>query len=350
MAGFTILLATMILFTATSFCRLAHAEETDTGAVRKRAAIKYEDIPRKVLAFYYPWYGTQAFTGSWVHYEDIDTEAKTIASSTHYPSIGPYDSHDPEAVAYHMDMAERAGIDGFIVSWWGQGDFSDNAMPVILDEAQKKGIEVTIYYERVPEEKSERAVDDFLYILGKYGSHPAYQKVGGKPVIFVYGRAMGQLDIVAWASVLAEVERRHPSGLVAIADRYDRPAARIFDGIHTYNYAGAAAGRSPGQIIQMMRRRYSDAIKIADEFKRISCLTIIPGYDDTKIRTPGLVVQRHDGKLYEQTWEMAIALKPHWVLITSFNEWHEGSEIEPSVEYGDQYIQLTRKWSDKFKS
>jgi len=100
----------------------------------------------------------------------------------------------------------------------------------------------------------------------------------------------------------------------------------------------------------MMRRRYSDAIKIADEFKRISCLTIIPGYDDTKIRTPGLVVQRHDGKLYEQTWEMAIALKPHWVLITSFNEWHEGSEIEPSVEYGDQYIQLTRKWSDKFKS
>jgi len=193
MAGFTILLATMILFTATSFCRLAHAEETDTGAVRKRAAIKYEDIPRKVLAFYYPWYGTQAFTGSWVHYEDIDTEAKTIASSTHYPSIGPYDSHDPEAVAYHMDMAERAGIDGFIVSWWGQGDFSDNAMPVILDEAQKKGIEVTIYYERVPEEKSERAVDDFLYILGKYGSHPAYQKVGGKPVIFVYGRAMGQL-------------------------------------------------------------------------------------------------------------------------------------------------------------
>ena len=86
MAGFTILLATMTLFTAMSLCQLAHAEETDAGAVRKRAAIKHEDIPRKVLAFYYPWYGTEAFTGRWVHYKDIDTEAKTIASYTQYPS------------------------------------------------------------------------------------------------------------------------------------------------------------------------------------------------------------------------------------------------------------------------
>jgi len=350
MAEFIVLLIFAMFITVVSFCSSAFAGETDAGAVRKRSAIKHQDIPRKVLAFYYPWYGTQAFTGKWIHYKDIDTDAKTIGDLTHYPSIGPYDSHDPEAVAYHMELAQRAGVDGFIVSWWGKRDFSDDAMPVILDEAQKRNIEVTVYHEDVPDGKSESAVDDFLYVLEKYGSHPAYQRFHDKPVIFVYGRSMGRLDIIGWASVLAEVERRYPSGLIAVADRLDRPAARIFDGIHTYNYAGDAAGRSAGQITQMMRRRYSSVVKLVGEFGRISCLTIIPGYDDTKVRTPGLVVERYDGKLYEQTWEMAIRLSPNWILITSFNEWHEGSEIEPSEEYGDQYIKLTRKWSDKFKA
>ena len=350
MTGFSVLITLTMLSMLLFARRIAYAGESDASAVRRRSSIRHEDIQPRVLAFYYPWYGTQTFTGKWRHYNDIDTESKTIGSSSHYPAIGPYDSHDPEAVAYHVELAERAGIDGFIVSWWGKGDFSDEAMPVILDESQKKGREVTIYYEQVPEQKPDQAVDEFVYILDKYGSHPAYQKVHEKPVIFVYGRALGQLDIVTWASVIAETERRYTPGLMAIADRLDRPAARIFDGIHTYNFAGAAAGRSPGSVTQMMRRRYSEAVKAAEEFKRISCLTIIPGYDDTRVRTPGLVVERHDGKLYQQMWEMVTALAPHSVLITSFNEWHEGSEIEPSTEYGEKYIELTREWSDKFEN
>lgn len=31
------------------------------------------------------------------------------------------------------------------------------------------------------------------------------------------------------------------------------------------------------------------------------------------------------------------------LLVTSFNEWHEGTEIEPSTEFGDAYLRLTEE-------
>ena len=48
-------------------------------------------------------------------------------------------------------------------------------------------------------------------------------------------------------------------------------------------------------------------------------------------------------------WEQAINARPQWILITSFNEWHEGSEIEPSFEDGYFYLERTAYWSRRFK-
>lgn len=76
---------------------------------------------------------------------------------------------------------------------------------------------------------------------------------------------------------------------------------------------------------------------------------MIPGYDDTKIRKPGLSIDRHNGDLYRTLWKAAIDAAPDWVLITSWNEWHEGSEIEPSVEDGQQYLKLTSEFAQAFK-
>ncbi|HEX30581.1 TPA: hypothetical protein ENG04_10925, partial [Candidatus Poribacteria bacterium] len=57
--------------------------------------------PKLVLAFYYPWYGNPQVSGRWVHWSGMDQEKKEIASSTHYPTLGPYDSHDPKLCDQH---------------------------------------------------------------------------------------------------------------------------------------------------------------------------------------------------------------------------------------------------------
>ncbi|MBI2899372.1 MAG: hypothetical protein HYY17_04260 [Planctomycetes bacterium] len=307
----------------------------------ERCRIRHAEIPRKVLAFYYPWYGNPRVSKHWSHWEGVDVDKKDIRSSTRYPVLGPYDSHDPEVVAQHCDWAKEAGIDVLISSWWGRGDFTDRALPLILETAKRKGLEVSIYYEQVPA-GAESAADDFAYLAEKYGSHPAWFRVDGKPVVFVYGRAMGQLGLEQWAGVLKRV--------FAVADDLGRPAARIFDGTHTYNTCGDLAGRKAEEIGPLVKRLFSRAVADADRCGRASCVTVIPGYDDTKIRKPGIRAERLDGESYRRQWEAAIELDPHWVAITSFNEWHEGSEIEPSVELGDAYLKLTAEYAKKFKS
>jgi len=66
-------------------------------------------------------------------------------------------------------------------------------------------------------------------------------------------------------------------------------------------------------------------------------------------RTPGTVARRLDGDLYRAQWDAAAQSDADWVVITSFNEWHEGSDIEPSKEHGEKYLRLTRKYAEQFK-
>ncbi len=310
-------------------------------------------VPRKVLAFYYPWYGNANVpggSGRWAHWSGVDETNRTIDSSTHYPQLGPYDSHDRKLIAQHCKWAKQAGIDGWIVSWWGHGAFSDQAMSRILDACAEAGLEVTVYYETVPGKKNaDSAAGDLLRMLERYAKHRAWLRVGRRPVVFIYGRAIGEIGLPAWRDVVAELAQRYRPQPLLIGDRIGRRAAEVFDGLHTYNTAGALRGKSLDEVKQWAQETYPGWVQIAKKAKRISTITVIPGYDDTKIRTPGLRVERFGGHSYRAQWEAAIAAGPDWILITSWNEWHEGSEIEPSVELGDRYLGLTAEFARKFK-
>jgi hypothetical protein len=76
----------------------------------------------------------------------------------------------------------------------------------------------------------------------------------------------------------------------------------------------------------------------------------MPGYDDRKARPgSGFARSRDGGEYYRQNWRAAIDSKPHWVIVNSFNEWPEGTYIEPSQAYGHLYLDLTREWAARFK-
>ena len=55
------------------------------------------------------------------------------------------------------------------------------------------------------------------------------------------------------------------------------------------------------------------------------------------------------GTLYEAMWEAAIAARPRFITVCSFNEWGEGTQIEPCLEYEDLYLRLTARWAKVFR-
>jgi hypothetical protein len=213
-----------------------------------------------------------------------------------------------------------------------------------------KDFKASIYWETAlgsGREQIDGAIADLVYVLSRYGSNRAFLKVDQKPVLFVYGRVMGQVPLASWPMII-EGARAKAGDFLLIADGYQPTFARLFDGVHTYNNCAEVQGKPPDVLRAWAAHNYAEAVSLARQHRRISCVTVIPGYDDTKIRRPGLAASRQDGQTYAVLWEEAIRAQPDWVLITSWNEWHEGSEIEPSWEDGDQYLKLTAKYAPGF--
>jgi hypothetical protein len=124
----------------------------------------------------------------------------------------------------------------------------------------------------------------------------------------------------------------------------DETYLRVFDGHHLYMIAWA---RNPFAELNKWPRRIRnfgpDKIWVA---------TVNPGADNRKVPTqPEKVVRdRENGNYYRETWHAAFSTYPDWIMITSWNEWPEGTMIEPSVTYGNLYLDITRQFAAQFKS
>lgn len=290
-------------------------------------------VPKLVWAFYYPWY----YRNQWYTNEAlIDT-----------PIDGPHTSSDPDVIEMHIQQALSAGIDGFIVSWWGENDYTDQNLKIILDVASEYDFKITIYLESLGDgpRSEEELKSMFLSFFRSYGNDSRYYRVDGNPVIFVW--AVESHPPAVWESIISDVEHAGYTG-VYIAMTSQPDYLGVFNGLHLYGIVGI-------DNLSLVYERLSIACRTCgylheSEERFLWAATMCPGYDDRKIpgRT-GIYQPRENGEYYKTTCEAALNSRPDWLLITSFNEWYENTHIEPSVSYGQTYLDLTRTFSSEFK-
>ena len=124
-------------------------------------------------------------------------------------------------------------------------------------------------------------------------------------------------------------------GLVVEKHHLEDMVVAGFDGFYTYF---AADGFTFGST----RRNWAYLNKYAKDHSLIFIPSIGPGYIDTRVRpwNDENTRKRLRGRYYEQSWSNAIELNPLLVSITSFNEWHEGSQIENAIPKNTSYKYL----------
>ncbi len=317
-----------------------------------------KDLKGKVLSFYYPWYTSpHGPSGRWDHWQDVTEDS--IFDSAHYPLHGAYDSNDENVIRSHIAIAKQSGIDAFIVSWWGIGSYEEKPVDEILTQAEQMDLNVTFYYESVRDLTKDEIVDELTYLFESYSEHPAFLKVSGKPAVFVYAVPAYNRDPEFWLDVRGRVEENVGS-VVLIGDTDDEEYLHVFDGFHVYIHLGGdvpgfyrgcvdqfEVGVSPMDTDELFTAAYSgeDIHMSVKPF----LLTVTPGFDATSWGRLEPYVDRLDGETYAGYWDVVEELDPHSVLITSWNEWHEGTEMEPSREHGFDYIGMTRGFIEEYK-
>lgn len=300
---------------------------------------------RDVIAFYYGWYGNPATDGEWRNWNHAvaDDSGKRFPGgedigANFYPEAGAYSSAEVETLDRQMLELRRARVGVISASWWGKDHMTDRNMKRLLDVAHTHGIFVNFHIEPFGGRNGKTTKEALRYIIDTYGKHPAMHRMttdGGtnRPVFFLYDSYLTPAE--DWAEVLTGGKPESIRGT-----KYDavmiglwvkeKDGAAIkkagFDGFYTYfGSDGFTWGSSS--------KNWAAMAKFATGNSLLFVPSVGPGYIDTRIRpwNNSTTRDRSNGRYYEKMFKAAIAVKPEIISITSYNEWHEGTQIEPAA-------------------
>ncbi|XP_064836177.1 glycoprotein endo-alpha-1,2-mannosidase-like protein [Oncorhynchus masou masou] len=363
---------------------------SDTKVVFTKSDREYS-IFYDVQIFYYLWYGTPQMDGKYIHWDHVlvphwdpkiapshakgrHTPPEDIASSF-FPELGPYSSRDPSVLESHMSQIEAAAAGVLVLSWYppgiadNHGEPCEDLVPAVMDAAHRHSIKVAFHIQPYKGRTDLSMHDNIKYIIDKYGNHGAFYRfrlTTGRilPLFYVYDSYLTSPE--AWADLL------HPAGAhtlrgtpydgvflaLVVEERHKHEIlAGGFDGMYTYF---ASNGFSFGSSHQNWK-----AVKaFCDGNNLLFVPSAGPGYVDTAVRpwNNHNTRNRVNGRYYETSLQAALSVRPEIVTITSFNEWHEGTQIEKAVprktvsrlylDYqphrSNLYLELTRKWAEHF--
>lgn len=233
-----------------------------------------------------------------------------------------------------MEMIAKAGIGVAVMSWWGKDGYEDKSLNSYLDIASKYDVKLAFHIEPFYK-TAEELKEQLEYISSEYGDHSAVFRVNNKPFYYLYDSY--KLDVSEWQKLLT------PEGSLSLRDTaadgtfiglwvHENEGSFFanggFDGFYTY-FA------SNGFVYGSTTSNWQTLSSFATQNDLLFIPCVGPGYLDTRIRpwNGGNTKNRESGVYYEQMFSAALNTDPDFIGITSFNEWHEGTQIEPAIPF-----------------
>lgn len=313
-----------------------------------------------ILAHYLPWFTADPPSGKWgwhwtMNHFDPDkvVDGRREIASHFYPLIGPYDSDDPDLAECDALLMKYAGIDGAVIDWNGTDDYYDYAAnnrgaELFAKALRRAGLKYAVMYEDnsvrelikggrlAPGDAILHGQQTLEWLQTHWFSSPAYVTLDNRPLFLVWGGNGGYYQGAQWDQIFSVLPRqpefftelgRNPPAVGGFG--WPQPAggtAASFTALDTFYgwYANTA------DFVAVAYPRFDDI------------------YAEAGVHGSWGHIDDQNGKTYEETLAKALASGAPAVQIATWNDWGEGTQIEPSVEFGYRDLETTQRLRKKY--
>lgn len=301
--------------------------------------------PMKVYAHYMPWFETPTSSADKIwgqHWTMANCNPNTLLengnrqiASNYYPIIGPYSSSDATVLNYHALLMKYSGIDGVMIDWYGTNDAKDYAANKYNTEQLVKAIErVGLTFAIVYEDqtlsvfdsqaaKTTQAQRDMRYLQSTFFNKTCYVKIDNKPLLMDFGPQQLQKPS-EWTTAFSVLTAK--------------PTFVVLNGFSaTAN--GNGQNNSQGEFLWVNANpNYSNATDFS-----IYIGGAMPGFNDYYKKGGWgdgyTTYDSENGQLFDRQLKAAADANLKYLQISTWNDFGEGTTIEPTIEYGYQYLE-----------
>uniref|UniRef100_A0A7S0PX64 Uncharacterized protein n=1 Tax=Asterionellopsis glacialis TaxID=33640 RepID=A0A7S0PX64_9STRA len=318
--------------------------------------------PLTVGVYYYPWHGDGEFHGREYLRGELEPPQE--------PLLGEYDDRDPAVVGQHLAWSRGARVNLWVTSWWGPNDRTDiTTRDVIMKHEDLPGTKIALFYETMrlargatedEKFKLDAVYPEFKYMAETYFGSEHYYKIDGRPVVYVYlARVLHREGFLETFIDLAKQAAMENGGydLYVVGDfAFKYPSYDSYggfdslDAVTNYDMYGSLdrprfVGEEGVETYKSSQNAWRAAAKSHGGCDFVPALG--PGYNDRGVRlqrghkamSRKLSADKPDGSLFSTLLPNAFNLADSdtggMVMINSWNEWHEDSQIEPVVDFGN---------------
>jgi hypothetical protein len=329
---------------------------------------------KKVYAHLLTWFQTKEYSGKWEMWNSdyersphdpnqmIDEKHRDLAVTT-YPLTDAYDTNDEDIIEYQLLQMKMAGIDGVIVDWDGRNinRYRHEGFMSILKQLHKYDMKLIVCFEewagywpigKITDRnlQIQAAIDELKWLYEEVISKNDYEVIDQSYPILVFRKIDTHwFNQEEWAYIKEQTKVHHMKFL--FNDVYDDSFNEVSDGYFTW-VSGFDDKTNENTLAFYEKEFKSFMAKYEERNKSLFFGSVMPGFDDSPVNGWGggnRIAPRYSLERYQTAWNHMNAYDVDFVQIVTWNDWNEGSQIEPCETYQYMYLEETIKQVSKYK-